>query len=148
MDTECAARRTATLQRTLSPATSAALDLFIQGAAGGNEIVWCGPHCGGAILTPVCSLRPWGRRRQTDDRYRFVARYVSQDTLRVRRLSSFVLRMASAEAQNRKLGPCVAVGHTRQLCFPLGNLRAVPLASVGDQCVERTRDIASGTFHF
>ena len=91
----------------------------IQGAAGGNEKVWCGLHCGSAIHTPACFLRLWGRRIRADDRCRFVARHVSRDTLRVRRLSSFVSRMVSTKAQSRRLGPCVASGQARRLCFPL-----------------------------
>ena len=47
-----------------------------------------------------------------------------------------------AEARDRRLGLCDAVGHARRLGFPLGILRAVPLASVGDQGVEGTRDSA------
>ena len=91
----------------------------IQGAAGGNEKVWRGLHCGSAIHMPACFLRLWGRRIRADDWFRFVARYVSLDTLRVRRLAFFCFAHGLSEAQSRRPGPCVASGQARRLCFPL-----------------------------
>ena len=93
--------------------------LIIQEAAGDNETVWCGLHCGSAIHTPACFLRLWGRRIRADDWFRFVARYVSLDTLRVRRLAFFCFAHGSSEAQSRRPGPCVPAGRRGDYVFPL-----------------------------
>ena len=105
------------------------------------------PLWGAQSTRLFCFLCLWGHRNLTDDRYRSVARYVSQDALRVERLSFSVSREGLwLWRKTESWDLATPAGVARPIMLPLSVFRAVPLASVGDQGLEGTRDKGRGAW--